>query len=519
MHGTAPAPHKEIEVKLELARANLPDLKKIPLLRTVKPTPKSGTQVSVYFDTDQQSLRKKGLMLRVRREGHRYRQTIKATAHNGDFEHDEWEAEIAGNRPDLNEANGTALEPLLTKKLRRGLKPVFETRVRRTVYPLVDNAHAIALTVDQGTIDTGTRSQLLCEIELELKRGSAADLFDVARALTQKLPARLAVKSKSERGYEILDDEQEQPVKAASIGLQAGVCAREAFKAIGLACLKQVINNEPALLRGDPEGVHQMRVGLRRLRAAMSLFAGLLRDPQTAAIKNELKWLAGELGPARELEVLVNRVVAPMKRRRRRWRGMPSLSHEFAERRDAALSRAQAAVQSARFRALTLDVAMWLEAGLWTKPQDDLVRDRGDLPIETFAFEQLARRWRKVRKKGRGLAQLDARSRHKLRIQTKKLRYAAEFFATLFTTKRARKRRKQFLPGLERLQDGLGDLNDIAVHEKRIAAMGTRRRRSNPHRVFAAGLLTGREDARMDAAMTEATDAYANLAKVKPFWR
>ena len=110
-------------------------------------------------------------------------------------------------------------------------------------------------------------------------------------------------------------------------------------------------------------------------------------------------------------------------------------------------------------------------------------------------------------------------ARHKLRIQTKKLRYAAEFFATLFTTKRALKRRKQFLPALERLQNGLGDLNDIAVHEKRIAAVGARRRRSNPSRVFAAGLLTGREDARTDAAMTAATEAYADLAKVKPFWR
>jgi len=317
MHGTAPVPHKEIEIKLEVAPANLPDLKKIPFLRTVKPTPKSGTQVSVYFDTDKQKLRKRGLMLRVRREGRRFRQTIKATAHYGDFERDEWEAEIAGNEPDLNEANGTALEPLLTKKLRRGLKPVFETRVRRMLYPLVDNTHAIALTVDQGTIDTGTRSQPLCEIELELKPGSAVDLFDVARELTQKLPARLAVKSKSERGYEILDDEQEQPVKAISIDLQAGGGAREAFKAIGLACLKQVINNEPALLRGDPEGVHQMRVGLRRLRAAMSLFAVLLRDPQTAAIKNALKWLAGELGPARELEVLLNRAMPHCRARKR----------------------------------------------------------------------------------------------------------------------------------------------------------------------------------------------------------
>jgi CHAD domain-containing protein len=314
------------------------------------------------------------------------------------------------------------------------------------------------------------------------------------------------------------ESRQELPVKAQAVELIAGASARDAFKMIGLACLRQIISNEPPLVKGDPEGVHQMRVGLRRLRAAMSLFAVLLRDVQSEAIKTELKWLTGELGPARALEVLLNRVVAPVKRRSSRWRGIPSLSQELAERRNAALARAQDAVQSARFRALTIDVAAWLQAGLWTNPQDDLVANQGGLPIAMFASEQLARRWRKVRKKGRLLAQLDSRSHHKLRIQTKKLRYAAEFFASLFTTRRAMKRRKQFLPALERLQDGLGDL-DIAVHEKRIVDLGIRRPRANPSRAFAAGLLTGREDARMEAAMKAATEGYADLAKVKPFWR
>jgi CHAD domain-containing protein len=198
---------------------------------------------------------------------------------------------------------------------------------------------------------------------------------------------------------------------------------------------------------------------------------------------------------------------------------MPSLSRELAERRDVALTRAQDAVQSARFRRLSLDVAAWLQVGQWMTPQDDLVRDRGDLPIAIFAADELTRRWRKVRKKGRALGQLDPRSRHKLRIQAKKLRYAVEFFASLFDSKRAARRRKHFLSALERLQNGLGDLNDIAVHEQRIAAMGVRRRQSNASRAFAAGLLTGREDARIEAAMTAATKAYADLTKVKPFWR
>jgi len=504
-------------VKLDLAPDSLRALKKIPLLRAQNGAPKRRLEVSVYFDTDGHKLRKKGLMLRVRRVGGRYIQTIKANGHSAPLERDEWEAEIAGREPDLRLAEGTALEPLMTKKFRRQLKPLFETRVRRTVYPIGDDNNAIVLAVDQGTIDTDVRSVPLCEIELELERGTATQLFDVARELAEALSARVAVKSKSERGYEIIDNKQELPAKAARIDLPAAATTRDAFKIIGLTCLKQIIDNESALIKGDPEGVHQMRVGLRRLRAATSLFAALLHDPQTVTIKAELKWLAGELGPARELEVLVQRV-APMKRRRRRWRGMPSLSHEIAEQRDAALKRAQDAVKSARFRSLTFDLMAWLQTGQWTSPQDDLVRDRGDLPIAVYAAEQLTRRWRKVRKKGKALAKLDARSRHKLRIQTKKLRYAAEFFASLFSNKRMVKRRKRFLAALERLQDGLGDLNDIAVHEKHIAAMNVHHRRSNPSRAFAAGLLTGREDARTEAAITAANEAYVDLSKIKRFW-
>src|SRR5262249_4694564 len=112
----------------------------------------------------------------------------------------------AGQQPDLSLAKGTALEPLMTKKFRRGLKPLFETRVRRTVYPIGYDNNAIAtLAVDRGTIDTGMRSIPLCEIELELELGTATQLFEVARELTEALSARIAVKSKSERGYEIID--------------------------------------------------------------------------------------------------------------------------------------------------------------------------------------------------------------------------------------------------------------------------------------------------------------------------
>src|SRR6516164_4767203 len=95
---------------------------------------------------------------------------------------------------------------------------------------------------------------------------------------------------------------------------------------------------------------------------------------------------------------------------------------------------------------------------------------------------------------------------------------AAEFFATLFASKRVAKRLKQLLPVLERLQDGLGELNDIAVDKKRLAAVGIRRG-SKPNRAYAAGLLSEREHTRVAAAMAVTTEAYAELVKAKPFWR
>jgi inorganic triphosphatase YgiF len=505
------------KLKLELTSGSLGAFKTIPLIRALKTRPQRSSEVSVFFDTEKLKLREHGLILRVQRVGDHYIQSVKATRNSGPFDSGEWEAEVAGRQPDLRLASGTALESLAIRKLGRQLKPLFEVRTHRTIYSISDDTRAIALRVDRGTIDTGTNSAPLCEVELRIERGNVTALFEIARELTQSLPARLAVKSDAERGYELIDGTLNTPLKAVPIDLAGGLSTQAGLQAIGYACLRQIIGNEPALTKGDPEGVHQMRVGLRRLRAAISLFGDLLHDPQTAAIKTELKWLAKELTLAREFDVLMERVVTPAKKQGSQWNGIPPLAQALIERRDGALTKAQKAVTSARFRSLTIELAAWLEAGQWTHPQDGLGRDRGEIPIKAFGAEQLTRRWRKVRKKRRLFVQMDVQRRHRLRIQTKKLRYAAEFFAGLFSGKRSLKRKNKLLPALERLQDALGDLNDIAVDEKIIAEIGMRRR-SDARQAFATGLLTGREDARFEAAMATSVEAYGELMQSKPFW-
>ena len=289
------SPPREIELKLEVPAHSLARLARCSLLKgAATASHKPATLVSVYFDTDKLKLRNKGLSLRVRRIGRRYVQTIKQETGESAalFARNEWEHDIGGRQPDLDAAQDTALAPLLSKKLRRGLKPVFETRVRRTVHPIHSDGSEIEISIDRGKVEAGGQSSPLCEVELELKRGEAAELFRLAHALAEQVPVQLAVTSKAERGYALVTAEKPEPIKAAPVALTPDSSRQAAFQAIARACLHQFIGNLPAMQGGDPEGLHQMRVALRRLRAAISLFADMLLDPQTEQMKAEFKWIS-----------------------------------------------------------------------------------------------------------------------------------------------------------------------------------------------------------------------------------
>jgi len=521
------SPAREIELKLEVPAHSFYRLARSSLLRAArKKSSKPATLVSVYFDTDKLKLRNKGLSLRVRRIGRRHVQTIKRESGESAalFARDEWEHPISGRQPDLDVAQDAALGPVFGKKMRRGLKPIFETRVRRTVYPIQSGVSEIELTVDKGKVEAGRQSSPLCEVELELKRGESAELFKLARMLAEEVPVQLAVKSKAERGYTLIAGEAPQAVKAAPVALTPDRSRQAAFQAIARACLRQLVANQPATLGGDPEGLHQMRVALRRLRAAVSLFADMLVDPQTEEMKTQFKWITQELGPARELDVFIQRVVRPVTDGKPNGPGVAVLAKDLQRRREEAFARACGAVESTRFRSLVLDTACWIEAGDWTRNPDDFNRLLREQPIVGAAADELGRRWKKILKAGAQLDELDPQRRHKMRIQAKKLRYASEFFGGAFPGKKAMRRRKGFVAGLEKLQDALGDLNDIAVHEglsEQIVDVhdaSGKQREGRAKKAFAAGRLSGREEARVASVLKEAEWAYRAFAEAKPFW-
>ena len=504
----------EIELKFEVASQHLRKLRAARPLRR-KPL-KEESLVSVYFDTRKHKLARNDVTLRVRHKGAKRLQTIKSGGSDSSFRRGEWEQEIKGDVPDLRKARDTALAPLLTEKLKRKLKPVFETHIYRTSVPVRKNGTLIEVALDEGQVRAGRQSAPITELELELKRGKPGDIFKLAHEMGKLAPATLSLKSKSERGYDLIENKPAKAVGAEKIRLRRGMSTTGAFRTIGRSVLRHIVGNEAAVRRSDSEGVHQMRVGLRRLRAAISLFSNLLGDQETERIKAELKWLTGKLGPARDLDVYVRNEIDPLPGATPAGRGMKELAGALTLRRDAAFGKASAAVESRRYRSLLLDTLQWLETGDWAKH----ARYYKQPPIERFAADIFARRTKTMTKKATKIRELDSQQRHKLRIAVKKLRYASDFFGHLFASRRAKKRLPSFKARLTDLQDCLGALNDIKVHQKLAPkpAAGKPCAKAARAQAFAIGVVSGRDQSEIEPLLNAADKDARKFLHARPFW-
>ena len=512
---------REVELKLELDPREAARLSETSLIRGVEG--RTEALSTVYFDTERFDLRSAGLSLRVRQMDGRRIQTIKSQggAAAGLFDRSEWEQEIDGDRPDLAAATGTALESVLdVSGVRDGIRPIFTIRVDRVTYPLSGEACAAELTLDQGNVEAEGRTSALCELELELKRGQAPDLFAIARSLGDEIPLRLGIRTKAERGYDLVLNQPPKVVKAKSSALLPGMTTAAAFQAIGRACLHHLLSNERILSETrDPDVVHQMRVAMRRFRAAISLFKEMLADERRDAIRSELKWISNELGAARDLDVFIGKALQPVRREHPDEPELAALVTSFEQQREQAYEKALAAVDSQRFRTLVIDVAAWVEAGSWLRANDNPARTEA---IKAFAAEELTRRRKRVRKRGAHLADLDPHDRHQVRIEIKKLRYATEFFSPLFDGGKAKKRQKKFLSALEDLQEHLGDLNDVAVSQEMHPKLFRSHEEGDggePRRREAARLIVKHLMARADASLKPALKAFRKFDNVKPFWK
>lgn len=501
----------ELELKLRLAPQHLQRLSRHPLVAGLAyDKPILRKLHSTYYDTPGFALRSAGYALRVRRVGRRWVQAAKGEGRvaAGLHERREWEAEVAGSAPDLTKLTDPELSKILASpEVREALIPVFTTEFRRTARNLrfPDGSEA-ELALDRGEVRTGGGQRPLCEVELELKSGNPARLFELARELQKTIPFSLEPVSKAERGYR-LAGAQPSPLKAASPELPLEIRVNEGFKGIVWNCLGQLHGNEEGLLEAqDAEYLHQMRVGLRRVRSALGIFSEVL-NPMTP-LRAELKWLGSRLGPARDWDVFATQVLPPVLAAFPDHAGLAALRDAADALRAENNALARATVRSARYQALLLDFGAWLHAEPWRSGAGEV---RLNESLQSFATAILDKRHRQLRKRGRHFARLTPQERHVLRIAAKKLRYAAEFFAPLYSRKEAR----SYLQALSRLQDVLGFLNDTAT-ARTLLEEPAGRGGIDPE---AFGLVLGWVARAAEDAATDLKRAWDGFCEEAPFWK
>jgi CHAD domain-containing protein len=262
------------------------------------------------------------------------------------------------------------------------------------------------------------------------------------------------------------------------------------------------------------EGVHQMRVAMRRLRSALSLFRKVLPESQDRWIRDETKWLAAILGEARDWDVFLAETVPPAVEMFPEQVGFERLRTLAEAERAEAYARMLAALRSERYAVLLVELRAWLEASGWREQQ--VSADSADLfvPIGHVAGRLIEARRRKALKRGPDLGELNPPQRHEARKDVKKLRYAFEFFHNLYSGKKA----KRFAQDLMRLQEGLGRLNDVETARRLLARLAEREEGRQSDAVMAAGLVIGWHAGLAERRLGRLDKAWARLRDQKPFW-
>jgi len=422
--------------------------------------------VSTYYDTPDHALARRGSSLRVRRHGRHYVQTVKAAGEVGELARGEWEDAVAGERPDPQAAQ---TGPFFSPEIAEQLRPLFRTEVTRTTIPLApEPATRIEAAIDRGRISNGenTPPTRISEVELELKSGAPSALYDVALKLLHVAPLRLQPRSKAERGYRLSNHDHgpAKAVHAAALDLRPGSSAEVALQRIGRACLDHMLRNEDAALAGDAEGIHQMRVAVRRLRAILSAFAPLLPREQRRWASAELRWFADFLGDTRNLDVFASGLLRPVRAALPQSSELDSLGLAIARRRRVAHKGVVKTISSTRYTETMLALLRWFDGREWRVAG---AGDALDRPIEEIAPLLLERCRQKAEKRSRDFSSQSVRQRHRLRIALKKLRYTTELLGGLYDASKTR----HFVQRLKRLQDDLGDINDVRVGRGIVTAL------------------------------------------------
>ncbi len=504
---------QEVEIKFATDAAGLAAAVKSDLLRVEKPHA-ARKLVSIYFDTPDWALKLRKMALRVRRAGRSAPvMTLKWPAPTaGDvFARGEVEVRAPNMEPDLSLFDADLAASLREIIGDAPLEAKYETHVKRVARLISHGSARMEAAFDEGAIIAGARELPLREFELELKSGPARDFFDFATLLAETLPLRLDNVSKAERAAHFCEGTAPKPVKAKPADLPADANLDEATARIILGTVEHFLVNWPSLRASDdPESIHQMRVALRRLRAALGMLKKVIPCPEFETFREEAKALASAFGPARDSDALRELIEhGPMGHFGERKDFAPLLD-ALEKRRAAAYAESRALIESQRPTLFVLRLSAFVARRGWRNATPGLELATLTEPIGVFAARALERLHKRALKRGKKLVTLPDAQRHEVRIALKNLRYGGEFFAACFAGQRDP---APFLRAAADLQGLLGAHNDAASADQFLSASHAE------EAARAAGIVSGWYARGAVIADKRLAREWKRFKAMRPFWR
>lgn len=495
----------EIELKLQVPAQSLPAM----LARLKALGARSARLRTAYFDTPDRALARSGLAWRIRREGRQWVQTLKA----GDgLIREEHEVTVPGvatvwPTPEPGRHVGTTSGTQLLKILNAADAPVaeqFRTDFTRLSAPLRSRRGWVELSLDRGTVEAGEASVPLCELEIELIKGSPRAVTEVAALLIRRYGLWIDMRSKAQRGHMLAAGVSRTAARGAEdCRLSPTMTMPVAWQSTARCCSPQILLNASQIASdegADADHVHQLRVGLRRLRAAIRLFGSVIPDAEQFGSK------AGELarafGANRDRDVMASSLWPELERAGAPLAALPIAASEVSP------TQILRATDHQRWLIRLIESCEahpGIEAHQANAGGGSEAADAED-DLETTLTRSLDRGYRSIRRKLKRFDELTEEERHRLRRQLKRLRYGIEFCSALLPARKTRR----LLRLLAKAQDVLGDYNDAITA---LAAYRTHAE-SDPRAWFGVGWLSHR----LPGMLSDCRAALEKLASVPPPW-
>lgn len=477
----------ERELSLHIPKASRPAV--VKAVRAQKP--QRVALRALYFDTPSRSLAQAGIALRVRLEGQQWVQTVKAPG-SDPLSRIEINHPRDGNTLDLSLYQDIPLSGFFAK-LDEPLELRYETDVQRQIL-LIEHAGArIEAAYDDGVILSHGWTLPISEIEFELVSGDMSAVLEVGSQWMQAHHLVLEVRSKAERGDRLASLGPAQPQKdakaaapppslfqarrAASVSLSHNMSILQGYLACSNECLLQIMANAALLAGLDTKGadadtraryVHQLRVGIRRLRSCWKLFKGKV-PPVDADIVQVLKQHFRLFGEARDQDV-IQLIIAPQLVQAGMPRNGPRPAKPAPGKRAGARAPANpmaAAAGGAELQSALLSLLQHLiqlgddqeASNKRSKKKSKAGKQKKSSELGSFLQHRLDKWWERILRQGSLFTELSGDGQHAVRKKVKLIRYGLEFSSSLVKHKRADELSRASLE----IQDILGELNDYYV--------------------------------------------------------